>query len=871
MKRISLFLENLKGWKTASIAWLGLLLCFLPVIVTPGLSYYYWGDETRQVIPLTISLWRDIRSLNFGTWDFSMSFGASNAIHFLSYLGSPSFWLLLLLPKAEWIIPALPVVTMLSMAAAALFSYLWLSDLTEDEPARLAGTMIMTFSGWVIFWQHYYSYVDAWMYLCLLLYIMEEVLHKRKLMLFPVVIALLTILDFFTLFMASWLILFYMVTRLFMRGLKFNEVVKALIRPFLLYLLGLGMAGLVFLSDVSLLLASSRVNTGVMTYLSDPGNLFLHPEEIYRLFTSLFSPVINDYDYNIFSSPFVSEKGIHAYAMFSYSFILFPLLFPQVTKVHFEGKKPLLVMMGFLAVCAFVPDAYVLFNGNTNSRWCFYLIVFHVVLLACLITNRRAFDAKLLKFSATGVSLLLVFFSLVSVLLHLTTPTNLLSIALLVPLLILFSWGYFSAFDRHGKALLVLVLLAEGVTSMYARMINGKTVTIGKGERALFYERGLYDTAIIDKIKSEDNGFYRISSNESTAENYLLPMAKDYDSSSFYFSIYNNPSEEYYHARITENWFIPYLPSKFLSYGVLGNRYLLSYRNEPSFVPAGYEKIMEETSANGEIVDVYRNRLNTGLGFASDRLVSQKKADAADRSLQDYLLAVSILSDRSDEAGESDERFVSLGEVNNAVLDHAFSEPGTLFLDSSMIEPDAKGSYELYRNGEVLRYGEFEEYGFYALRIEEACDGIGVYARNRNFEAEEIPMRLYWLSDRDLDDVIDELNSLDRIEDVSISGGRVKGKITITGGTKVVAASIPWNRGWRVYADGVEIPYERVNTSFIGFDLPEGSHELLFVYTPEGWAIGKWISAASLLLYALLAVRAGMRGRKSQGLGGSMV
>ncbi|MBR2793709.1 MAG: hypothetical protein IKE16_03600, partial [Solobacterium sp.] len=76
MKRISLYLENLKGWKTASVAWLGLLLCFLPVIVIPGLSYYYWGDETRQVIPLTISLWRDIRNLNFGTWDFSMSFGA---------------------------------------------------------------------------------------------------------------------------------------------------------------------------------------------------------------------------------------------------------------------------------------------------------------------------------------------------------------------------------------------------------------------------------------------------------------------------------------------------------------------------------------------------------------------------------------------------------------------------------------------------------------------------------------------------------------------------------------------------------------------------------------------------------------------------
>ena len=45
--------------KTLTAAALVLLACFLPVILIPSLRYYYWGDETRQVIPLTIPLVTD--------------------------------------------------------------------------------------------------------------------------------------------------------------------------------------------------------------------------------------------------------------------------------------------------------------------------------------------------------------------------------------------------------------------------------------------------------------------------------------------------------------------------------------------------------------------------------------------------------------------------------------------------------------------------------------------------------------------------------------------------------------------------------------------------------------------------------------------
>ena len=841
--------------KTLTAAALVLLACFLPVILIPSLRYYYWGDETRQVIPLTISLYNDLHAGTFGTWSFGLSFGASNAIHFLSYLGSPSFWLLYLLPKAEMIPSALPFVTLLSMFAGAVFSYLWLADLTEDWTARFAGTMIMTFSGWVIFWQHYYSYVDAWMYICLLLFAMEEVLQGRKRLLFPAVIALITVLDLFTMYMASWLILFYMTTRLAMKGRKPLEIVRELIHPFLLYLLGLGMAGAVFLMDAKLLLASSRVNTGVMSYLTNPSNLFLNPREIYRAVTALFSPVINDYDYNIFSSPFLDGKGIHAYALVSYSFILYPLLFPQVLRVNFSGKKPLLCMLGILILCAFVPDAYVLFNGNTAARWSFYLIVFHVLLLSQLISHRKEWDETLLKRSAAAVILLLSGFSACTLVLHLTTETNRLSILILVPLLAGLCFLYAFSLRRHLPKLFCAALLAEGCLCMYARFVNGRTVTIGKGERALVYERMLYDTHIIDRIKSEDPGFYRITSDEPTAENYLLPSAKGYYSSSSYFSIYNTPSEGYYERRITDTWFIPSLPSKFLSYGVFGNKYLLTFQGEQSFVPYGYEKRFEDTAADGTPVTVYQNAVDTGLGFASAVTFSAPRAEEIDRSLQDYLFMRGIFTESSEGEPVSDDIFVYLGDVNNAVLEYRFDAPGTLFIDYSMSEPAGCGSYELYRNGEAAVYREFDEYGFHAIRIEEPYDAVGVYARNKNFTAGMIDAKLYWIRDEDLAEAYRGLSALDSIETISEEGGRIRAKIRIRNGTKTVATSIPYNEGWRVCADGAPVSVTTVNTSFLGFELEEGEHELLFVFTPAGWNAGKWVSLGSLLVYAAFLIR----------------
>lgn len=66
--------------------------------------------------------------------------------------------------------------------------------------------------------------------------------------------------------------------------------------------------------------------------------------------------------------------------------------------------------------------------------------------------------------------------------------------------------------------------------------------------------------------------------------------------------------------------------------------------------------------------------------------------------------------------------------------------------------------------------------------------------------------------------------------------------------------SIPFDKGWKILVDGREIKGKKVFDAFLGFDLPDGSHEIILTYMPPGLIWGFWITAASVLLMVLAGV-----------------
>ena len=84
-------------------------------------------------------------------------------------------------------------------------------------------------------------------------------------------------------------------------------------------------------------------------------------------------------------------------------------------------------------------------------------------------------------------------------------------------------------------------------------------------------------------------------------------------------------------------------------------------------------------------------------------------------------------------------------------------------------------------------------------------------------------------------------------------------EITVHGDTKMVATAVPYDPGWKVTVNETEIVPQIVNTSFIGFELPEGTYEVQFVYTPRGLWIGCAVSLISVMIFVVLLLRQNRR------------
>ena len=101
--------------------------------------------------------------------------------------------------------------------------------------------------------------------------------------------------------------------------------------------------------------------------------------------------------------------------------------------------------------------------------------------------------------------------------------------------------------------------------------------------------------------------------------------------------------------------------------------------------------------------------------------------------------------------------------------------------------------------------------------------------------------------------IIDGFDSdVSAMENVEVFGDKLTGTINSNGGYLIL--SIPYDKGFTVKVDGKEVLYEKVNTSFIGFKVSSGKHDIEITFDAPNAFVGKIVSLISFGLLCFIVL-----------------
>jgi hypothetical protein len=87
--------------------------------------------------------------------------------------------------------------------------------------------------------------------------------------------------------------------------------------------------------------------------------------------------------------------------------------------------------------------------------------------------------------------------------------------------------------------------------------------------------------------------------------------------------------------------------------------------------------------------------------------------------------------------------------------------------------------------------------------------------------------------------------NIDTIEYLSYSADNIILKVS-TQQQGLLFVSDTWYPGWKAYVDEKEVEIFRADYAFRAVAVPQGSHKIRFIYDPESFRIGEWLSLAGL-------------------------
>ena len=766
---------------------------------------------------------------------FSMHLGAGQNIFNFAYYGylSPVILVSFLFPFISMEI-FLGLIMTLLILLSIIFMYKWLRNNDYNENISFLTTFVFLSSSPIIFHTHrhimFVSYIPA---LIIGFILIDKYFKTNKKYLLSIVVAYIIMSSYF--YSISSLIslaLYATYKYLKLNKFKFKEfknIVIDLLKP---VILGIA-AGAVILLPVFSIILKGRIGVkssyGLFELLPSARiDVFLY--NAYSLgFTAFFIIVL--------SCMFFNKKRENKFLLFSTLLLLF---FPVIVyllngALYINGK----VLIPFIPlICILYAEFFKDFLSN-KIRTKKFLIPF--ILIIAFIFLTETYEQEQYFYIGFCIDLIIT--------------TILFLIA-----------------NKYNKYIFIIPIFC---------LMLCFTLFFNKTDEFVLKSRFLYDYSyekefLINETIKKDKTFYRFANTTDNHDTVNKIYNKNYYTAAIYSSTYNNYYNRFFFKEFdNEN---PYrntglqYSTKNIMYDILmGNKYKLSTFKDSS--------LLEEVETNKNY-SIYKNNYVYSIGYATDKNMNINDYEKLDYPYNTEALLVSSISkdktnfDYNTKIEKLNWNFDTFNIKNeNGVVKfkNKKEEIKRLYLPETIKNKALIISFEMKKEescevGDTYikidgvknkltcsgwKYKNDNHTFNYVLSSKNEINSLKLTISKGSFEIEDI--NFYTI---DFDYLKSLNNNIDRLnvkrEDINQDG--FTGSINVKKDSKFIL-TIPYDENFIIKVDGKKQKIEKVNKSFIGFNIKKGYHNVEVTYFNKSLFIGKIITIISYLLIIIFLIR----------------
>ncbi|HBN82500.1 MAG TPA: hypothetical protein DDZ89_01520 [Clostridiales bacterium] len=836
---------------------------FIPILLF-GIAYawfgvYPFGKESVLVLDMYgqyMDYFQNFRSTILGDKSFLYSWGRNlggEMMGLTAYYVSSPFSLITVLFPAKNILEAVLTMEFLKMGSMGLtMAYYLRKSKNVSQFNSMLFSLLYAMSAYVVVQMMNIMWMDSLIWLPLIALGVERIIREDKYKLFLLCLPVLFVSNFYTAYMTGMFSFFYFFYYyVYVYGFKgFKRFVKKL------FLFGICAVVAIGCSLFLILPTYYGMKMGKLEFNSTDID-FKSRFDLFDMFAAMmpgaYDTVRNE------GTPFIYGGMI--------LWLLLPAYFlnKDIKTQHKATSGAMLWFLTLSFVINTLDNAWHIFKTPNWLPYRYsYLFTFFVVILCCEAFEHIKGIAKedLLKFYIGSV--IIVFLVQKAGYDFITAEENVWFALICLSVYILLLYLFKTSRQRQAVALSLLLFVSVELTVNACELIYDLDRDVVYSTRASYVDFFEENKPVVDAVQDYDPGFYRLGMTHRRTKNDALSFGFNglaHSSSTLNLKILD--FIEVMGISMRGHW-AGYYGTTIVSDSLLGYKYVLS----KNYMPFPY---YDELDLIDSPVTVYENpyalpiafgaheRVDKVFLYGDDPVRQQNKLLSAitGEMYAEYFKKIDVVDTVTEnltaETQQSSHVYYQKRDKNkNATVEFLVKGVGGYNL-YAFFPTNFERETDLKLNGE--EFGQFfgnDTYGVLNLGAFEDGEVVSFEMSLKEDELYYKDALFYYLDMEPFEEAIDKLkdNSLqitDRTET------RIKGTVNLNEDQSFLFTTIPYEEGWQVMVDGVEVETVELVDALLGIPITPGEHTVEMKFIPQGFILGSAISIVCFALFILMA------------------